>query len=277
MNSIFGYLFSKNEYQTLYVVICLSSISIIISAFEWFALKQHLMSNGIFSWTIRSLSIKNKLQKKYINLLFNYPNLLSLYVIQILAGITIFFSKNHPISISICCGIISLISITLNFRTKEGLYGADKMSRLILITGALCFIFPTLKIIFFGLYFISFQLILSYGTAGWIRLFQPKWRDGSDLKLVLRQHTYSNKIIWRLIENNRFPLKSTAILILVFECSFVISLFLPTPFFFIYIIFGIIFHLTNAIVMGLNTFVWSFLSAYPAIIWLHYTIQQNFA
>lgn len=265
--------FIKNPYWIFYSVISISSIGVILSAFEWLSLRKHFTNSGIFSWEVRSISLHPNLYKSLINFIFKYPNINIIYCIQIIVAVLIFFTTSMPIFLATCCSIIAIISILLNFRTKEGISGADKMTRLVMITGAICFLKATPLIINAGLTFISLQLILAYTTAGWVRLFVQTWRNGTDLGLILRQHTYSNEFIWAFTKNNKFILKVTALFILFFECTFFICILLPSPFFYLYIALGVIFHIGNAIIMGLNTFVWSFLSTYPALIWLHHYLD----
>jgi len=264
--------FAQNSFLTLYLVICICAVGVLISAFEWLSMHKHFAAGGLFSWEIRRMGTHSTSFEKLAQWLFSYPNVLILFFIQITATITIFISSTNHILIGSCCLIIALSSILLNFRATEGISGADKMTRLIMIIGSISFFRSTPLVTSAGLIFISLQLILAYCTAGWVRLFVPTWRNGTDLALVLRQHTYSNKFVWSLTKNNKLLLKFVALFILFFECSFLICPLLSSTLFYIYLGCGILFHLSNAFIMGLNSFVWSFLSTYPALIWLHYYI-----
>jgi hypothetical protein len=46
----------------------------------------------------------------------------------------------------------------------------------------------------------------------------------------------------------------------------VVAPFLPATLLWIFLATGILFHLTIALIMGLNTFFWSYISTYPAIL-----------
>jgi hypothetical protein len=51
------------------------------------------------------------------------------------------------------------------------------------------------------------------------------------------------------------------------ECAFTIALIVGYPGCLLFIAWGLTFHLMNATVMGLNSFFWSFISTYPAVIY----------
>ena len=64
-------------------------------------------------------------------------------------------------------------------------------------------------------------------------------------------------------------------LVIVGETLFPVSLFLPKSALMIALGSFAVFHLFNAIFMGLNTFVWSFIATYPAVIVLHEWIANG--
>ena len=56
-------------------------------------------------------------------------------------------------------------------------------------------------------------------------------------------------------------------LVLGFECGFPVALASPTGCV-VWLAFGAGFHVVNAIVFGLDRFLWAWLAAYPALVWL---------
>jgi uncharacterized membrane protein (DUF485 family) len=62
--------------------------------------------------------------------------------------------------------------------------------------------------------------------------------------------------------------RAATLAVLAWECAFPLVLVLPAPFAYVMLALGVLFHVTNAVVMGLNTFVWSFVATYPAVIWV---------
>jgi len=62
--------------------------------------------------------------------------------------------------------------------------------------------------------------------------------------------------------------------IIVFECSFFLVFFIDLKYVMILLAMGVLFHLTNAIVMGLNGFLFAFTAAYPAVFYCVLTAQD---
>lgn len=61
--------------------------------------------------------------------------------------------------------------------------------------------------------------------------------------------------------------------VIVFECSAPFLLLLGTPGAFAIIVVGLCFHLSIALLMGLNNFLWSFGAAYPALLFLAHSVD----
>lgn len=266
----------QNEINVLSLVATISAISAIISSLEWLSLYKQYKDDGIYSWIVRKSRTKyllNGFLSLFFNFIFRYPNVLFLIAAKLLFSIVVLFSYGNTTLLSISSTVIALTSILLSFRGLSGFSGADQMSKITFTTLSLCFISLSPLVLKIGLLFLSGQLIIAYSTAGWLRIIQPTWRNGSDLLLIIRQHTYGNKLIWDKARKHPEILKFASLTILIFESSILFALFLPLKFFLIYLCLGVLFHLLNAILMGLNTFFWTFLATYPAVIWT--CIQLN--
>ena len=59
------------------------------------------------------------------------------------------------------------------------------------------------------------------------------------------------------------------------ECSFHIALVVGHNLLWLYIAWGLTFHLLNAGIMGLNTFFWAFVATHPAVIYSSLRIQGS--
>ena len=58
-----------------------------------------------------------------------------------------------------------------------------------------------------------------------------------------------------------------AVCVLLFECFFPLTLLLPPSLRAGVLVFGGVFHLSNAAILGLSTFTWTFVGLYPALWW----------
>ena len=86
--------------------------------------------------------------------------------------------------------------------------------------------------------------------------------------------TFSQKYVYDFFYDRKKLISMTAIGIVLFESFFGISIFLPIELLLIFLCIGFIFHLGNAVVMGLNTFLWAFVGSYPAFIWTSIYLKE---
>jgi hypothetical protein len=159
--------------------------------------------------------------------------------------------------------VIHLLTL-LRFRgTFNG--GSDSMNFLLLICLAIGFAAePDSKFVTGALWYIALQLCLSYFKAGFVKLKEKQWRNGSALGAFLTSPVYEPRP-WLLDLSRKSSFTFLASwLIIGFELSFPLSLIHPHVAF-AYMVVGVVFHLTNAYIFGLNRFVFAWLAAYPAL------------
>src|SRR5208337_1533905 len=111
-------------------------------------------------------------------------------------------------------------------------------------------------------WFVAAQSGLSYIIAGTSKLSSTAWRDGTALTGIFSTDIYGCQPIYKLLVRHpaisRFAAWS-------FECSFVGLCLLGPRCAVLAIALGVLFHLGTAVSMGLNTFLASFIAAYPAV------------
>jgi hypothetical protein len=103
------------------------------------------------------------------------------------------------------------------------------------------------KLVPWGEVYLAVQLTLSYFVAGLVKVRQKEWRDGSALT------TLTGLPAWM------------ARPVLLWECTFPV-VWLNHNLCLIYLAIGLVFHLVNARVLGLNRFFWIWLAAYPSLL-----------
>jgi len=114
-----------------------------------------------------------------------------------------------------------------------------------------------------GLGYIAAQLVLSYVLAGIAKLREPRWRDGTALAALVALPSYA--VPAALIAWISKVSRVAGYALLAFECGFPIALVDPTACRAMLAI-AALFHLGNAIVFGLNRFLWAWLAAFPALL-----------
>lgn len=119
-----------------------------------------------------------------------------------------------------------------------------------------------------GLGWIAAQSVLSYFLAGLAKLKNAGWRNG-----VALQNLFSSDgpyVLWSGVRGLA-KLKSLCALLgwgaVLFELAFLAVLVLPTEGKWVFLGLGLTFHLANAVVLGLNRFVWAWTATYPALLY----------
>jgi len=122
-------------------------------------------------------------------------------------------------------------------------------------------------------WFLAAEIVLAYTTAGVYKAASPFWQKGKALLSITRTRAFGHPHISKLL--NRYPLLAHAseLSLLLWESGFIIALVAPRPVLWMILAAGIIFHLSCALVMGLNTFLWAFAAGYPCVIFANQQIH----
>ena len=160
-------------------------------------------------------------------------------------------------------GLLVLHSLTLIRWQGSFNGGSDYMALLLLaIATAALYVKPASTTIL--LWYVSFQACASYVKAGWAKIKNRSWRQGTALRDFLLSAEYeSSALIERLTKFVSLN-KLSSWIVIVFELTFPLSLLGPRICI-AYIAVGCGFHLANSYALGLNRFVFAWLAAYPAL------------
>ena len=143
--------------------------------------------------------------------------------------------------------------------------GSDRMGLLALWCLLAASLAPTtaLRELAFG--YLGVQLVLSYVIAGWVKILNPQWRRALGDVFLFSAYPVSENL-------RRWSDKPRLLLILswavmLFELAFPLVL-LNQHLLWVGLLIAASFHLANACLFGFNRFFWTWLSVYPALIWL---------
>jgi hypothetical protein len=269
----------SNAIDVLYITVCISGISSLVATLEWLYLYRQFRDDGLYSWKIMRISKQLKVSKLllcFLDFAFKYPNLLIILVIQLLTTVSLAVPEQTNLSLGIECAIIASCYFLITYRGVNGFNGADSTTKIIFTAASICYLSDSMYVIKAGLFFMTLQLVIAYSTPGWLRLFNKNWHNGFYLRRILRLQTFSRFSVWNTVRTKNKLLILLSWQLIAFESLFALALLLPTKVLFIFLSIGILFHVINAIIMGLNTFVWSFLGIYPAFIWTSMQLQKYF-
>lgn len=263
------YLAFKNIAFTYQATLCILSISLFIAALEDLKSWSIFKPEGLLSWKVSKLSFKwpeKDLRQKIFNLLLQDSAFkCSIYLRAFSCSLLFIFSLLNIISPTLICSVFFL-NLLMNFRSPYGLDGSYQMTLVILFAlsiGSLFGINSPISTI--CLLFIAGELLASYFIAGFHKLTSPMWRKSSALHGIFSTRSYGHSFFFQLI--NRIQLLATFLswFVFLFEILFFTALFFHPMYTILFCTIGFLFHVFNAIFMGLNNFLFSFSAAYPAL------------
>lgn len=260
--------------QAIELTAQLVAIVILIDTIETFFNIKEFRNNGIFSWKwlrqYKGITQRRRVIRKFADLFFGFRVWFSLLTLRWLAAISILFFPNQGWISSVALLILFIFGCLANFRRMPYRPLAPLRFTLIII-GALFLqsLVPTETVTKACLWFIALQSCLSYATAGFVKLFNKDWLDGTG---VLKAVNSKNLLVTKhsAIFFQKFPIISKFFnyFTLIIECLFPLVLVVGSPFFFIFLIWGVLFHFTNVVLLRLNNYFWAWISTYPAIIFI---------
>jgi len=256
----------------------LACISTIISSTEYLSLIQEFSPDGAFSWTIfssRPTCVAHPRFFRATEFLFERRATQVIHVLRITACVVLLFLQANPLFAHFLIPLLALSGLVLSFRDIVGTDGSDQMTSLIFCALTFYTLCNDEFVRVCALLFIACQSVLSYVIAGIAKLLSRKWRGGVAMAQIMNTRAYGMEFVGRT--HARLPAYLNQVICWVTiaaESLFFLVLLLPSPYFLFFICWGIVFHIFNAVAMGLNTFFWSFLATYPCIFYVHHLLMR---
>lgn len=230
----------------------LASLAVVIAALELLVVRRALGEQGSFRWSILGRDYGPRL-RTLLTPVFGTRGITAILVLQLASGVALPLVA-HPLVPAMAAA--TTLAIAVRFRgTFNG--GSDSMLLVVLVALAL----PGRS----GLALAAIQLVLSYAIAGLAKLGDPAWRRGTALATLVQLPHYAVPRALAPLLSGRLG-RVTAFAMLAFECTFPLALVDPAACT-AYLAVGAAFHLGNAITFGLNRFLWTWLAAYPALMY----------
>jgi hypothetical protein len=253
----------------------LAALTILVSGLEYLVNIRVLRDEGLMNWSVgrlRFLTLSVGGPAEALDGLLRYPNVIVLLALQVgLSAAIVAGPQRWTLAPPALLGLYALMFL-IDVRSRYGHDGADQLAGFVMLGVGISGLVPSALARTACLLFFTFQACLAYATAGWTKFPMQGWRDGSYLAAVLTARIYGMPPIGRYLTRRPGLAKLASRAVLTWECTFPLVLVLPAPISFGILGLGVLFHIVNAFVMGLNCFVWSFLAIYPPIVW---TIQHR--
>ena len=268
--------------QLIYsIMLALLSVGLLISSLEYVVKVNVFSANGLLSWNTMQIRWSYPLRQGFVGAILKR--------LFTKSGLTVLFSSRLllvGLALMAPAGSteqwVLLLTLTANLLltsviTFYGSDGSDQMTTIVLFTFFLCWTpFATPNLLVYGIWFIALQSCLSYLSAGVAKLVSAEWRGGTAVYDIFSTKTYGTRWASTFLKNRRWLKLFLCWSVILAEILFPLALFLPWPFTLVFLGWGFLFHLLNAIIMGLNSFLWAFLATYPAILFVNQTITSYF-
>ncbi len=258
----------------LWAVEFLVGVGVIVSSLEFLRARAHYRSGGLLSWEVlryRLALTARPVPGELTERMFSDTGLTAIVAARI-AGAAILLAPavwlGEPWRIA-GLGLALLATLLLYLRSPYGLDGADQMMLIVLVGAFVSHLAsPDGWLREAAVWFIATQATLAYLAAGIAKLVSAQWRSGQAIPAILSTRAYGNPLAHKMTRDRRWLAFAVAWSVIGFEVLFPLVILVPHESARVaFLGFGVLFHLTNAVVMGLNTFVWAFAATYPAIAW----------
>ncbi|MGW2597948.1 hypothetical protein [Streptomyces klenkii] len=253
-------------------VLALSGPGLAVAAARDLRQAREFTGGGVLSWAVIGTNWPRQLAP--VGALLVWERYRVVLALQLTAGVAAPFAALTPGSGAAVVAWLLLAAALLSLhRGGYGTDGADQMSALAVLCAAVTLsVGGTIGRLF--LLFLACQLLLSYLIAGAAKLVSPVWRDGSCLAQILSTHSYRSPRLASLLRSRPRMGLLLSWGVMVLEVTFWCAVFLPSGPMWAFLAAGVALHLGIALTMGLHTFVFAFLSAYPALVFTATTLAR---
>ena len=253
----------------------LLGVGLAIKALETISLLPAYERHGVFDYSIAgSDSFLGSRLFPQISSLYSRTGVLILSAVSISSFLMLLFVDFGSLAFRALLLLLILPNVALYYRQAFGLDGADQMSLLILLSLLICFIpWADPEIQKVGIWFIGLQLSLSYLVSGVAKLASKEWRTGTAIPGILSTFTYGTRLTRRFFVKHRRLSLAVCWFVIAIEVLIPFGLFFGPQGALVVLGVGLMMHVSIAIIMGLNDFVWGFTAAYPSFYYLAATLH----
>lgn len=232
-----------------------------ITALEWLTLRAQFGRDGLLR-PVRRFDRYDRL-RGWVN-----SRTVTFIAVARLAAAGVLLVSSSPDLLALGFAITALTAPLIAL-TTDHYDGSDKMGLIVSVAGALAATGVAIDdawLAFAGVLLAAGQLTISYCVAGVSKLLIPEWRSGRALIDVMHRDGHGHPVIRTLLA---LPGASRMFCwpFLLGEALFPATLFAPPVVLAAALCLFALFHLATGWLMGLNTFAWAFVAAYPAV-WL---------
>jgi hypothetical protein len=246
-----------------------SSLGLALASLEFLAQPEIFADTGLLSWQVERSRHKWTASKAadFLDYLFKPPGIYLIYQLRLAAALALINPWTSKRTRDIAVAYIAATNYLLHFRIRYGTDGTEHMSLLTYATLTASRIFSKdEKAKEACAWFLAGQTNLSYFAAGLSKLVGAPWRNGMAMPGIFRTTVYGDKRVYELLKKRPKLAKAAGWAVVVSELAMPLMMAAPKLPAWGMLGMGASFHVGNALFMGLNRFVYSFVGTYPAIV-----------
>ena len=237
----------------------------LVSTLEWLAAADRWRAGSALGWDLLSLRRSRLYRSSLLRWAYAPTPFRLICLTSLVAGAALLIVNRPP---TLLAAIVALGAASGLLALRGASDGADKMA-LVAIAGAtlmaLGLIVGDRLLAMAGALWTGGQLTIAYATSGMTKALLPGWRDGSIVTKALSGYWFGHPLAHRLLRQ-AWLAWALGWAVITAELTFPLTLLAPTNVLIgALALFGL-FHVGTAVVMGLNTYVWAFMAAYPSVL-----------
>lgn len=259
------------------IIVYIFGVGMIISTLEYVSLIREFSQDGIYSWRVLRLMSPFRGRDQHldsiVSAVYDERGVRVLLGLRLVGAMGLVIMPLGSLSFSIAACLLVIGTLLFGARQVFGEDGSDQLNSILAVTIFAC-VGPhsTPFILDVGLWFLALQLSLAYFSAGAAKVISRVWRSGTAVFEIFDTASYGHEPVARYLL--RYPAISWFLSwsVISFELLFPLGLVLPSLALAAFLVWGVVFHLSCAAIMGLNNFVWSFVGTYPAMVYTAFQI-----
>jgi hypothetical protein len=239
----------------------------VVTSLEYLSVREEFGGGGLYPWPVLRLNVRRTpLITRMRDACFCGRGIAILLTLRlVLASMLVAFGSVEWIALA---AIVALAGVLVMFQVRIpwGLEAADDLSVHISLGLAAFALTRWLGGFNLGLYYVAAYAGLAYVTAGVTKVIEPTWRRGVALGWVVNLQGFGARWAADLLAPRPRLRCVLSWVVMLAEICAPFAVLLPARGIALALVAGLVFHATLAVCMGLNTFVWAFLSTYPAVL-----------
>lgn len=255
----------------LLAVRLLAATGILISTAELLANRHDHRDDRLYSWKVfrsQPLLVRHPRLGMVLDVILRYPRYVAVLWLRLVAIVLVVCAAWWAWLDVWALGAVLLTTLLVNFRSPFGQDGSDQMSSLVFVTLFLVALSGNDEAVqWAAIWFLALQACLAYFAAGVAKARGAKWTTRGDaVYQIFNTSSYGLKSVARFLRDRPALGRLVTWSVVAAELAFPLVLVAGRPLMWLFLAWGLAFHVTNAAVMGLNSFFWAFVSTYPAIL-----------